>query len=62
MKRRHRLLKVQVAILEQEFQKGNEWDQVFQAEQAKRLGITRIKVYKWHYDRLRKLRKNGGSI
>ena len=49
-RRRARLKKEQKAILEQELSLKPNWDTNDTRRIAEKLGINRIKVYKWHYD------------
>ncbi len=52
---KHRLLsKAEKQILESEYLKNPDWDTWKTRELADRLGLNRIKVYKWHYIRKRK--------
>ena len=54
-KRRQRLTYEQQVILEQEFQLRSDWSHRGQLnELAKRLGLTRSKIYKWNWDRKKK--------
>ena len=39
------------AALELVYQKTSIWPRKLMIELGKQLGITRVKVYKWHYDR-----------
>lgn len=48
---RTRLTEAQLAILELEFAKLPAWDFNVTQALAKRLGIDRLKIYKWHYDK-----------
>ena len=49
--RRQRLKEEEIAVLEREFEANSEWDYDFQKELAARLNFSRVKVYKWLYDR-----------
>ena len=40
-------------MLEQEYQRNPNWDLQHTKQLAERFGLTRVKVYKWHYDRKR---------
>ena len=55
---RHRMTKELVSVLEQEFCRSGglaaNWELEHQKEIGERLGISRVKVYKWLYDRKRK--------
>ena len=41
-------------MLEQEYQRQPEWDTERTQAIATMLGMKRLKVYKWHYDRKKK--------
>ena len=53
--RRHRLTLNQVKILESAFLNDPEWSKQDVKELAAGLDLSRVKIYKWHYDR-----KKGG--
>ena len=40
-------------VLQSEFDKNQDWGADKLVELSQRLGLTRTKVYKWHYDRVR---------
>lgn len=52
--RRIRLNFNQLTILEQEFSRNADWDRAIVTRLATRLNMTNTKVYKWHWDRVRK--------
>ena len=54
-KRRQRLTNEQQMMLEEEFQKTQDWQgRGVLNSLAKRLGLTRSKIYKWNWDRKKK--------
>ena len=62
-RRRNRLRRVEVAVLEQELlARGSDWPFQVQAELGARLGISRVKVYKWLYDRKKKQQRLDATL
>ena len=59
IRHRRRLKKAEIAILEKEFQKNSDWNYDYQHELGEKLGFSRVKIYKWHYDRLKKAMADG---
>ena len=58
-KRRRRLFNVSdQAILEAEFQKNAQWSVELTQILSERLGVKRLKIYKWNYDRHRREAKS----
>ena len=53
-RRRHRLTRLEVAVLEVEYQREPRWDKRKTKELAQRYDLDRVKIYKWHYDRKKK--------
>ena len=41
-------------LLEAEYQKQSDWNIAKTKELSTRLNLSRVKIYKWHYDRKRK--------
>ena len=55
-RRRQRLTNEQHEILEFEFEKNPDWsDKVFMKQLSKRLHLSKSKIYKWNWDRKRKM-------
>ena len=52
--RRRRLSKIEMNLLEAEYQKQSDWNIAKTKELSTRLNLSRVKIYKWHYDRKRK--------
>ena len=51
-KRNRKLFKAsEQAILEAEFQKSSQWSKELTKILSERLGVKRLKIYKWNYDR-----------
>ena len=50
--RRTRMTKAQLKILEVEFQLHQVWSYDIQNRLANDLGMERVKIYKWNYDRI----------
>ena len=55
LKLRHRMTKDEHAVLEAAFDPLKEWNRPKMLELAKRLNISTQKVYKWGFDRRKKL-------
>ena len=49
-KKRHKVSQAGLKILVAEYRKNENWDRKKQTELAERLGMSRLKVYKWNYD------------
>ena len=41
-------------MLENAYQNNSDWSRDFVKQTAIRLGLNRVKVYKWHWDRKKK--------
>jgi hypothetical protein len=54
VKKRKRVTFEQQMILQTEFTKDQEWTVEKMDELGERLNFTRAKIYKWHYDRVRR--------
>ena len=62
-KHRQRLTYEQLTILEVEFLKKSDWsDHGHLSRIAKRLGLTKSKIYKWNWDRKKKGRDSNQYI
>ena len=53
-RRRTRMTKEQIQILENEFQRDHNWSTAKIKEIAVRVQLGRVKVYKWSWDRKKK--------
>lgn len=58
---RRRLTKAERAKLEAEFAKDNNWSREKQAKIGASIGVGRIKVYKWLYDRKQRFMAEVGA-
>jgi len=54
-RRRFKMDETQTGILENEFQKNPNWNNVKYAELCKLLQTTKSRIYKWNWDRKKKL-------
>ena len=52
--KRRKLFFPEVMLLETEFSKNNNWTHKEISEVAAKLNFSHAKVYKWHYDRVRR--------
>ena len=50
-RRRRKFNASEQALLEAEFQKNSQWSCELKQTLSERLGVNRLKIYKWNYDR-----------
>ena len=48
------MTRTQLDMLENAYQNNSDWSRDFVKQTAIRLGLNRVKVYKWHWDRKKK--------